>query len=240
MQRTSLLSLAVIVALSLSACQAMSDTLTSVNNAVSGDDSSDQGAIEIQNNASAPNAAAIAKNSDEDCPQVSVDAHHGDMHQFMRQDKMLDAEKVSDVAITSIQHHCSFKDHNLIVSLGIRFKGTLGPKAKAWSNEKPSFAYPYYVAIDKDNGEELAREIFAATISYDKGQDSAEKTENIRQIIPISTFGSAKDYKVRVGFQLTPQEELYNMKALSAASNTAAADADKTSETVTATETISN
>ena len=94
------------------------------------------------------------------------------------------------------------------------FAGTLGPQARAASGQKPFFSHPFFVAITSDNGDILAKEIFAASLTYPAGADSQTYTERLRQVIPIDNRDRGANYKVLVGFQLTPDQLAYNRKKL--------------------------
>ena len=94
--------------------------------------------------------------------------------------------------------------------IDLNFHGHLGPKARIKPSDRPFFAYPYFVAVSDSIGNELAKEVFAASVSYEVGQDSIKLVETIRQRLPLDTDGQVPAYQVSAGFQLTEDQLSHN------------------------------
>lgn len=206
MHRAGLLAFAVIASLALSACetvtQTVGDTFTATREKIS--------QIEMPSLTGNARKAAETETIAEGCPAVETTRVLREIHQFMAPEDPQEGERISSLKIANVDHNCRHRGVNVIVELAIMFEGQLGPKARIFDNDRPSFAYPYFIAIENSAGDILAKEIFASTMSYGKDQQSIIHEENIRQIIPLAPGDTGDDYKITVGFQLSGDELLYN------------------------------
>lgn len=159
-----------------------------------------------------PSAMALAANPEtmttDDCPEVRIVSDLNQVHQFVDAAKPSPAQAISTIRMTDVQNQCSVADNNMVLDLTLAFDGIAGPKARAKPSDKPSFAYPYFIAITNNQGSIVAKEIFAVTMAYEKGKNERTYSETIRQMIPANE--SLKNYKVLIGFQLSEQELAYN------------------------------
>ena len=146
----------------------------------------------------------------ENCPAIGIEPGAGELHQFNDPARPMDAQLVSAMKIDKVDGHCRVNSTNAVVDIEIQMTGSLGPSARHWKNEKPSFAYPYNLSIIDGNGAVVSREVFAATVSYSAKDMSLKKTENIHQLIPLNKKHRLADYKLMVGFELTKEERMYN------------------------------
>jgi hypothetical protein len=147
-----------------------------------------------------------------DCPRVGV---VDDLNSITQ---LADGSALSSARMASIQSQCAINDTNVIVDMDIMFDGRMGPKGRAKPDDKPSFSYPYFIAITTPQGEITAKEVFTATVVYDAGQDVMEHAEQLRQVIPLTGEYNPRDFEVLVGFQLSPEELAYNRANPAAAS----------------------
>jgi hypothetical protein len=146
----------------------------------------------------------------ENCPNVAVANELGELHQFSGNDSSDERYRVSSVRISDVASGCRYNEHNVVVEMNIRFEGEIGPHGRVLSSDEARFAYPYFIAIASEQGNIMAKEVFAATLSFPEGEDKSIHVENVNQIIPISgTMGDATR-SVLVGFQLSQQQLSYN------------------------------
>lgn len=143
------------------------------------------------------------------CPDVRIVQDLNQVHQFIDAGAPAPAEAVSSVRMLSVQNSCKISNNNVAVDMTLAFEGSIGPKGRSSANDKPSFAYPYFVAITNNQGSIIAKEVFAVTMAYDGKQTSKSSTEQIRQMIPMNGVDQ-KNYKVLIGFQLNDQELAFN------------------------------
>ena len=78
-----------------------------------------------------------------------------------------------------------------------------------------NFSYPYFVAVTDEDGKILAKEIFAASVSYSSEQETIKQIETINQLLPKTR--DASDYTVLLGFQLNEEQLIYNRTQISPA-----------------------
>lgn len=152
---------------------------------------------------------------DGSCPQASLRPDLRRLVEFYDPDKPADAGKISEVTITNISNICRIENGALVMQIDLSLDGKTGPKARVKPNDKPSFAYPYFVAVTDPQGNVLSKEIFAASIAYGPAQNELKQTESIFQNMPFPDKTIGQTYSVIVGFQLTPEQLAYNQGSIS-------------------------
>ncbi len=225
--KTSHLFLIGFATLSLTACQtfdgfkqdlntagsAISSKVGSLNTADTNTDSETEArtAATTATNAdsSSTNKAKVVVNNNA-CPPIYVDPQLSHASEFYNPEKPSQGTEVSSLDLTDTASECHVADGYKEVKIQLSFKGALGPKAKRKDNDRPFFAYPYFVSVADKEGEELAKELFAASVTYETKQDSIELYETIRQRLPLNDDGSDPGYQIKIGFQLTEDQLFYN------------------------------
>lgn len=145
------------------------------------------------------------------CPPITMDPVLSHITEFHDMDKTSQKNKVSEIAITDIQSKCSKSDDGYLnMRVDIHFDGALGVKARRRKNDRPFFAYPYFIVVTDAEDNELAREIFAASVTYRSDQETITLLETLKQRLPLNDDGSVPSYKVQVGFQLTEDQLFFN------------------------------
>lgn len=144
------------------------------------------------------------------CPQVEIVNDLSSFSDFANEDKPQTNNLVSRVDLHSAESTCKLSSNTATVDLKLIFKGTLGPKAKRKASDKPFFSYPFFVAVTTPSGKIMAKEIFAASMTYNGNEKTHTYYENLRQIIPVLNKDVARQYKILVGFQLSPAQLDYN------------------------------
>jgi hypothetical protein len=163
-----------------------------------------------------PHFWAAQKEEAMPCPQVILVEELRAIHQFKDANHPKPGEKVSSGYFSGAGAACQQTGNNLVVQLTLHLRGELGQTAIDKKSPRPSFSYPYFVAVTDAGGNVVAKEIFAANISYDAGQSSSATEENIREIVPLSGTGVEKGYSIMIGFQLSDGELAYNRSLLNA------------------------
>ncbi|MFA5591838.1 MAG: hypothetical protein WC989_00800 [Micavibrio sp.] len=149
------------------------------------------------------------------CPPVSLRPDLAHMTEFMTPDKTDEATKISEATITGVQNNCRVENGQLVMQISITLEGATGPKARVKPSDKPSFAYPYFVAVtDQRSGVVIAKEIFAASLSYEANENKAQTAETISQSMPVPDLAKNESYNVVVGFQLSPEQLAYNHRTM--------------------------
>jgi hypothetical protein len=143
------------------------------------------------------------------CPSVARVAELSSMYQFPLPSRPDVNDKISEVHIAHVDATCKKQNNVLKLDLSIDFSGALGPKGRVRAGDKPSFAYPYFVAVTNADNQILAKDIYAAPFGYGADDTQLMISERITQMVPI-TGGNPGTYRVLVGFQLSSEEVAYN------------------------------
>lgn len=191
----------------LSGCSTWEGLQRDVGNAVT---SVGQSVDNLNNKSKASSPASVVYNAGGNCPSIIIDPQLDRMSEFYDMEKPSIESEVSTIRLVTTQSECEIDGEFLNMRIDLNFVGNLGPKAKRKESDRPFFAYPYFIAVNDGEGNELARELFAASVTYKKNQDSIELIETIRQRLPLNDDGSVPSYQVQIGFQLTEDQLFYN------------------------------
>lgn len=155
-------------------------------------------------------ASSNAKEFDGTCPSIIVDPQLDSLSEFSDPQNPSDETRISSIRLARTQSVCEIEDQYIVMRVDLSFEGNLGPKARRKDSDRPFFAYPYFIGITDTQDNELAREMFAASVTYDTDQQSIELVETIRQRLPLNEDGSVPPYQVHIGFQLSQEQLFYN------------------------------
>ena len=187
--------------ITLSACQTLEGAWQDINAPFQ----ERQSSLDLpQNRAIAPAAAASP------CPEIEIVDELSSMSEFEPANKTEPENLVSRVNLKQVESTCRFSDDYVAVDLKLAFESSLGAKAKLRKNDKPFFSYPFFVAVADPDGYVLAKEIFGASMTYERNEESHTYFEKMRQLIPINRKEDARHFKVMLGFQLDESQLDYN------------------------------
>jgi hypothetical protein len=110
-----------------------------------------------------------------------------------------------EAAVGKIGGNCSQDDSSIDVQLTVEFVASRGPADK--TRKAP---FNYFVAIVDHNENILAREQFDTGIEFPGNQTRNAITEELEQNIPIRKGQQGDQFRVFIGFVLTPEEVAYN------------------------------
>lgn len=144
------------------------------------------------------------------CPSVSVRPDLAVITDFYDPAHPSDKSRLSSAKIMDVKNICRVEDSKIIMQLDITVAGDTGPKARVKPSDKPSFAYPYFIAVTDASGTVLSKEVFAVSLSFDSKQTQAQTTETIFQNMPFPDTGNGEMFYVVTGFQLSPEQLAYN------------------------------
>lgn len=174
------------------------------------------------------NTAKIVENEADvllqsECPKIEIVEDLSMLSDFTDPKKQINKNLTSHVKIAGTESTCELSSKTATVDLKIIFEGTLGPKGRARKTDKPFFSYPFFIAVTTPSGKILAKEIFAASMTYNANENKHTYFENMRQIIPIKNKKQARFYNVLIGFQVTPDQLKYNREQLASVKSAQAA-----------------
>lgn len=111
------------------------------------------------------------------------------------------------VRLVDVTSQCSYDSKGVDVQMRAGFALELGP-----ANPDRNAAYDFFVAITDPSNEIVAKRIFTTPITFPSNVGYVEHLEELQQRIPLPKGGSAADYRIIVGLQLTKDELEYNRK----------------------------
>lgn len=110
-----------------------------------------------------------------------------------------------EAEIRQLQLVCQYDDEVVEASLKIVFQARRGP-----ANRQGRAPVRYFVAIADRNQAILAREEFDLEIPFRGNQTRVAMSEELGPRIPLRSGEGAADYRIYVGFALSPEEMRYN------------------------------
>lgn len=203
-----LLALTLTSALALSACETMNNMGSTMNGWFSGEEEVAQVQIEEESAPATNTQSTVAKPATANCPAVEVMNDLREMVQFSDFANPVPENKISSLTIANINAQCSEEEKAIAMKIDVTFDGTLGSKGRPAGGQAANFSYPYFIAVTDKDGSILAKEIFAASLTYSKGQDTIKQIETINQLLPKSA--EVATYTVLFGFQLNDNQLQYN------------------------------
>lgn len=176
---------------------------------------------DVQSDAQAQtlNASILAAAGTESCPPIRIMQDLKQLVQFENAGAPDPDKKLSEIEIESVSGSCSAEEQALALKIDITFDGAVAAKGRAKGQSAANFSYPYFVAVTDEDGKILAKEIFAASLTYSPGQDTIKQIETINQLLPKAA--DAGEYTVLLGFQLNADQLEYNRTQLEPAAGDA-------------------
>jgi predicted small secreted protein len=161
----------------------------------------------------APEEAAVAEAMAVEnpiCPPIIIDPQLSSLTEFADNKNPNEENKVSSMHLVRASSTCTQGEEYLTLQIDLAFDGKLGPKARRKSGDQPFYAYPYFIAVKDNNHNEIVKELFAASVTYNAEQNQQSLIETIRQKLPYNKDGTLPPYQIHVGFQLTQDQLFYN------------------------------
>jgi len=144
------------------------------------------------------------------CPPIIVDPQLKSLTEFYDEKNPSSNTIVSSVHLARASSSCEQGPEYITLTIELAFDGKLGPKARRKKSDQTFFAYPYFVSVRDNDGNEVVKEMFAASMTYSSNQNKQSLVETIRQKLPRNNKGNLPSYQVHVGFQLTENQLFYN------------------------------
>jgi len=150
------------------------------------------------------------------CPNIQINEDLRTMAEFSTPSDPSVENQLASLEIVDVQTSCNKGAENVDVEIRLTFDGYLGPAGKRQDSSAHNFAFPYFVAVTDEQSTILAKEIFAATISYSADEDEIRQVETIYQQLPVED-GKLPRYNIIVGFQLDEYQLAYNRAQMNTA-----------------------
>ena len=138
------------------------------------------------------------------CPAVAVVGDAGTLTKF-KGDSRLQKDMIFSASITDITSSC-VQDDSVSGEVSFTIAATSGT---AFQGSAKSVTY--FVTILKDNSQIVSKKTFETRLNFNRDGQAAIR-ETIRQFIPTIEQARRYNYEILVGFQLSADEAVYNMR----------------------------
>ncbi|WP_420345222.1 hypothetical protein [Pelagibius sp.] len=138
------------------------------------------------------------------CPEVVLLSDASKQVKFSGQGRDL-TDVLFEAEIEPGRVVCEYDDNTVDVDLQVRVVASRGP-----ANSDRLANINYFVAVARADQTVLARESFDIAIPFPGNRTRVSGLEEIGQIIPLSQGEDGRDYRVYLGFDLTPEELQFN------------------------------
>ncbi len=147
-----------------------------------------------------------------DCPDVKIVDELSMLTEFTNAAMPDDSNTISRAHVSMGESTCTYTERSVTMDVKLVFDSELGPRAKVKDSDTPFVSYPFFVAVTDEDGRILAKEVFAASMTYASNEKTHTYTENIRQVVPLRRREDGRDHKVLIGFQLTAEQLAFNRR----------------------------
>ncbi len=115
----------------------------------------------------------------------------------------------SRAALADFAGNCEYTSTGVTVNVNVFLIAERGPAMKS-----DSAKYQYFVALAKPDDSIVSKVYFDTDVTFPAGQPRAGSKEELAPKIPLPKDANAKDWKVYLGFQLTPEQLAFNRAQL--------------------------
>lgn len=115
----------------------------------------------------------------------------------------------SRAALADFSGNCDYTSTGVTVNVNLFLIAERGPAMKG-----DSAKYQYFVALAKPDDSIVSKVYFDTDVTFPAGQPRAGSKEELAPKIPLPKDANAKDWKVYLGFQLTPDQLAFNRAQL--------------------------
>lgn len=155
--------------------------------------------------AAAVSVIACGERREAACPEGSILPGAASVTRFRDGPGRDLTDVVSSAEVVDIATTCRYDRRGVTVSLQVAIAATRGP-----ADRSRQARYDYFVAITDPEGRIVAKEVFPVQFEFPEGQARTGTVDEIEPRIPLSDPRIAPDYRIHVGFQLTPEELAWN------------------------------
>lgn len=141
--------------------------------------------------------------TESNCPAVSVVSNVGSMTRFVGAGR--NAEDVAfNASITGINVNCA-QGEGVDMEISFAIVARRGP-----AMAENSVTLPYFIILMRDNHLITVKQLHEANLRFAEGADRAAVRETVVQRFEDAAPARRYDYELLIGFQLTPDEVIYN------------------------------
>ena len=138
------------------------------------------------------------------CPEVNKVGDVSRMTRFVPGGHDL-TDVAFEAVVGQLAGSCSASDGQVVVDLTVQFVAGRGP-----ANTTRQARLTYFFAIVDKSATVLARQGFQTAVTFPGNQTRNSVAEELEQDIPVANPLQGNQYRIFVGFVLTPEEIAYN------------------------------
>jgi hypothetical protein len=112
-----------------------------------------------------------------------------------------------EAALTGVRLACDYDDGVMEGRLQVTVEALRGP-----ADRERRAGFAYFVAIATADKTVLAREVFELTVPFEGNRTRVAVSDELTPRIPLKPGETARDYRIYLGFALTPEELRYNRR----------------------------
>jgi hypothetical protein len=142
---------------------------------------------------------------DASCPIATVMPELGHVSRFKGADTSFN-NLAFTAELTGLGGKCTFTENAVSVDATIKIVAQRGPAGSDGTQD-----FPYFVAIQNADGDIVAKSAFSAPLTFAPGQTRTGSAESLNEVIPLGAPADAANYRIILGFQLSPAERAYNL-----------------------------
>lgn len=139
------------------------------------------------------------------CPVIEFVSGAEEVTQFREGPGRDLTDVTSRAAFADFAGGCRPGEGRVEVDLNLVLAAEKGPAL-----EGTDAGYRYFVAVAAPDGGILAKQEFDTGVTFQGAQRRAGSIEELTQTIPVAEGARPEDYRILVGFQLTPDQLRYN------------------------------
>ena len=145
-----------------------------------------------------PSEAALA------CPKVNIVRDLQEVTVFRPGGKDL-TDLESRAALVDFTGSCDYTSSGVTVNVNVYLVAERGPAVQGNTAK-----YQYFVALAQPDDTLVSKAYFDTDVTFVPGQPRAGTREELTPKIPLPKDANAKDWKIYLGFQLTPEQLNFN------------------------------
>lgn len=145
-----------------------------------------------------PSDAALA------CPKVNIVRDLQEVTVFRPGGKDL-TDLESRAALVDYTGNCEYTSAGVTVNVNVFLVAERGPALQGTTAK-----YQYFVALAQPDDTLVSKAYFDTDVTFVTGQPRAGTREELAPRIPLPKDANAKDWKIYLGFQLTPEQLNFN------------------------------
>lgn len=149
-------------------------------------------------------AACATDETPRACPEVVLLADASKQTKFNGQGRDL-TDVLFEAELEAGRLVCEYDDNEVDVDLQVRVIASRGP-----ANSDRLANINYFVAVARADQTVLARKSFDIAIPFPGNRTRVSGLEEIGQVIPLAQGEDGTDYRIYLGFDLTPEELRFN------------------------------